>query len=355
MDNADASRRYDPSQALAFATTLFEATGLDPEKAASTASILLEADLMGHVTHGLALIPWYMSSIDAGTMRMSGEPTVISDRGACIAWNGQRLPGTWLLSRALETAFERVGTYGTVTVSIAESHHIGALVAYLTRATERGLFVLLASSSPSAAGVAPYGGRRGVFTPNPIAAGIPTGGEPILIDISASITTLNLSRQMVDAGRRFPHPWALEADGTPTNDPAAVVDRGGTLLPVGGLDHGHKGFGLALIVEALTQGLGGFGRLDQPKGTTSSVFLQVIDPAAFAGRDAFEAQTGWLVDACHDTPPMPGVERVRLPGERGLAVRRESMSKGVVLSDAIIAGLAPVARRFGLTLPGPID
>ena len=118
------------------------------------------------------------------------------------------------------------------------------------------------------AGVAPFGGRKAVYTPDPFADGIPTDGDPILIDISACITTNGLANRMKREGKRFPGVWALDAAGTPTDDPAAfLADPPGTLLPTGGTDHGHKGYGLALMVEALTQGLGGFGRADGPTGS----------------------------------------------------------------------------------------
>ncbi|MEZ5740142.1 MAG: Ldh family oxidoreductase [Burkholderiaceae bacterium] len=346
--------RFALNELTTFTNTLFERCGFAPERAAAMARVLIEADLMGHATHGLALLPWYMTMIDKQQITLQGEPEVIADRGACVTWNGRRLPGAWLVCKAIDMALERAPTYGTVTVVIADGQHIGALAVYLMRATDKGMMILLASSSPSAVGVAPFGGRKALFTPDPLAAGIPTGeGDPILLDISASISTLNLARQLHDKGQDFPYAWAMDADGNPTHSTAAVVSGGGTLLPVGGIDHGHKGFGLALLVESLTQGLGGFGRADSPTGSCSSVMIQVIDPTAFAGRDAFTRQTRWMVDACHDNPPRPGIDRVRLPGERALATRREALQRGVPLGEAILAGLAPIAARLDLAMPVP--
>jgi L-lactate dehydrogenase len=334
---------------------LFTSAGCDAEKASAIAEILLEADLMGHSTHGLALVPWYLESLASGDMRASGEPETVSDRGACTAWNGRRLPGTWLTRKAMDLALDRAQAYGTATVAIADSHHIGALVAYLPRAVERGCMAIVASSSPAVATVAPYGGMRAVMTPDPIAVGIPTAGAPILIDISASITTNNRARQLMAQGERFPRPWALDAQGRETDDPAAVLGGGGSLLPVGGLDHGHKGYALALVVEALTQGLGGHGRADAPKGSANSVFVQVIDPDAFAGRDAFARQTSWLADACRSNPPRPGVERVRVPGENALARRSTALREGVVLAPPIVAALRARAAQAGLELPAVVE
>ncbi|SMP66805.1 Ldh family oxidoreductase [Noviherbaspirillum suwonense] len=352
--NETVPARYDYPALRDFAASLFGAAGLDAEKAENIAEILVEADLMGHSTHGLALAPWYLDAIKSGAMTLDGEPEILSDRGACVLWNGRRLPGTWLTAKAVDLAVERVATYGTVTVSISESWHIGALAAYLPRATDKGYMVMLACSTPTTSGVAPYGGSRPLFTPNPYAAGIPTDADPILLDISASITTLNKAKQLFRAGESFTQPWVMDVEGNPTTDPAAVVNGGGSLLPVGGLDHGHKGYSMALLVEALTQGLGGFGRSDHPSGTSVSVFLQVIDPTAFGGREQFTKQTTWLADSCRSNPPRPGTDRVRVPGDRALATKREALRRGVPLEAAITNSLRPYIDQFGLSLPEPV-
>ena len=104
-------------------------------------------------------------------------------------------------------ALERIGQHGVVTLTIAQAHHTGALATYLPRVTERGLMPLLSCSGPAATGVAPFGGTRALFTPNPLAAGIPTTGDPVLLDISSSITTNNHARQLAQRGERFPGAW----------------------------------------------------------------------------------------------------------------------------------------------------
>ena len=193
------------------------------------------------------------------------------------------------------------------------------------------------------------------MTPNPMAVGIPTDGDPVLIDISASITTNGLSGRLNAEGRRLPGAWALDHDGAPTDDPGVIfADLPGTLLPVGGTDHGHKGYALGLTVEALSQGLSGHGRADSPTGWGASVYVQVIDPEAFGGAGAFTRQTRWLVDRCHAVRPAPGVGRVRLPGERGLALARAARRDGVALYPGIMAGLAARAQAAGVTAPDPL-
>ncbi len=346
--------RYDAVRMNEFADQLFRAAGFEDDKARVVAEILVEADLMGHATHGLALAPAYLEAAAKGALTTRGEPEIVSDRGACVTWNGRRLPGPWLTARAIDLAIERVATYGTVTVSIFESHHIGALAAYLRRATDRGFMLIIASSMPSLAGVAPFGGTRAVLTPNPLAAGIPTEGDPILLDISASITTLNMTRQLAREGRSFPHPWVMDENGNATDDPNVLIEHGGTLMPVGGLDHGHKGYSWAILVEALSQGLSGFGRADAPSGSSVGVFLQLIDPTAFGGQDGFKRQMSWLAGACRDSPPREGVDRVRVPGERAMAHKRTAETHGLPLSPAIIQGLSSWAAKSGLQTPEPI-
>jgi LDH2 family malate/lactate/ureidoglycolate dehydrogenase len=354
MSTDTATLRYPQAAVQGVVQALLEGVGLPPDKAACVADALISADSMGHRTHGLALAPWYLECARSGAMTTAGEPVVVNDQGACVTWDGRQLPGAWLIQRAIDLALARVEQLGVVTVVIANSHHTGALAVYLPRLTARGMLVQLVNSSPSAAGVAPFGGTRPLLTPNPVAAGIPTTGQPILLDISASITTLNSARQLLGRGERFAGLWALDAQGQPTDEPAAVVSGGGSLLPAGGLDHGHKGYGWALLAEALTQGLAGQGRADTPTGTHVSIFLQVIDPAAFAGRDAFTRQTGFLADACRSNPPRPGFPAVRLPGEAAQQRQLEAATQGVPLAEGIVSALRPWVEAAGLAWPAPV-
>ena len=337
---------------VGYAAALLRGAGLAAERAEVVAGTLVEGDLLGHTTHGLALLPGYLGALADGSMRAEGEPEVVSDRGGCVLLDGQRLPGPWLVHHAIGLALGRVAEHGTVTVVIRRSHHIACLAAYLERVTAAGKMVLLMSSDPNAASVAPHGGTRALMTPNPIAAGIPTPGRPILMDVSASTTTNGLTGRLRAEGRRLDHAWVLDAEGRATDDPAALfTDPPGTILPLGGLESGHKGFALGLLVEALTAGLGGFGRADPGEGWGAAVYLQVIDPAAFGGLDGFLRQTGWLAAATESNPPRPGGEAVRLPGARGLASKARMLREGVALYPGVMAALAPWAARFDVAIP----
>jgi LDH2 family malate/lactate/ureidoglycolate dehydrogenase len=347
--------RYRSADLIEYAAALFAAAGCDGDKPGTVAAGLVEADLLGHTTHGLQLAPAYLRELASGGMTATGEPAVVADRGAAVTWDGRRLPGVWLAAKAVDLAADRAAVHGTGTVVVRRSHHIGCLAAFLQRATGRGLMVIVASSDPAVRAVAPFGGRTAVLTPDPLAVGIPTDGDPILIDTSASITTNGMTDRLRREGRRYPGLWALDAAGRPTDDPAVMAaDPPGTLLPTGGTDHGHKGYALALMIEALTQGLGGFGRADRPTEWGASVFVQVLDPAAFGGADAFRRQTGWTAAACRATSPVPGGDAVRLPGERGLERKRRALAEGVELYLGVMDGLRPHAERLGVTPPRPV-
>lgn len=349
------TERYQAAALVAFAAALFGRAGMDRDKAAVTAELLVEADLMGHTTHGLQLCAPYLRELRDGRMTATGEPEVVADRGATLAWDGRRLPGVWLTARAIDEGVARARSHGQCSIAIRRSHHIACLAAFLPRATEQGCLATIATSDPASASVAPFGGLRAVFTPDPIAIGIPTEGDPILIDISASITTNGLTGRLHREGRRLPGAWVMDAEGRPTDDPAVLfAEPPGTILPVGGLDHGHKGYGLALMIEALTQGLSGHGRADPPAGWGASVFVQVIDPDAFGGRAAFRRQTEWLAEACRGAPPRPGVERVRLPGAAALARKRAARRDGVALHPGIMEALRGEADALGVPPPDPV-
>ncbi len=344
--------RYSASALTAFATDLLARAGLDADKAADVAMVLVEGDLLGHTTHGLALLAPYLVEIEKGGMAKSGEPRVVADFPAGVTWDGQRLPGPWLVLRALDLAVARAARNGSCTVAIRRSHHIACLAAYLRPVTEQGMMVILTCSDPSVCSVAPFGGRREVFTPNPLAAAWPTDGAPVMIDVSMSITTNALTKRLQAEGGRFPGNWALDAAGHPTDDPAALFTKPpGTLLPIGGVDHGHKGYALALLVETITGALAGHGRADPKEGWGATVFVQVMNPACFGGQEEFRRQTSHVAAACRATSVRAGFDRVRLPGEAGLRRRAGQLAHGVDLHPGILPSLQPWAAKLGVPPP----
>jgi L-lactate dehydrogenase len=346
--------RYDAEALRAYAVDLLQASGADAVIARDVADVLLDGDLMGHTTHGLALLAGYLGQLADGGKHKSGAPAIVARTDAAQTWDGGRLPGQWLTLHAVDAARAMANAHGTGTVVIRRSHHIGCLAAYAKRAADDGVMALVYCSDPAGASVAPFGAVTPVFTPNPLAAGIPTSGDPILLDISASYTTNGLTTRLAQAGELLPHAWVQDAQGTPTRDPAVLFgDSKGTLLPLGGLEAGHKGFALALLIEALTAGLAGHGRADPSEGWGATVFVQVLDPSRFGGLAAFTRQMDWLVQTCHDATPRPSGAPVRLPGERALRLYREQRANGVALHPSIMPSLAPWAQELGVAAPAP--
>ncbi|MDS9469772.1 Ldh family oxidoreductase [Paracoccus sp. MBLB3053] len=346
-----------PQQALSdFAQALLSAAGMEADKAEVTARVLVEGDMIGHETHGVGLLPWYLDALADGSLNGAGSYEVIRDKGASFVWDGRLLPGAWLLTRALEQAAARVADHGTITAAIRNAHHTCALSAYMRALTDRGLIVQISCSNPAASRVAPFGGTKPLLTPNPIGAGFPTSGDPVLVDVSSSITTTTMTQTLARRGERFPEAWALTATGEPTDDPREVTERGGSLLPLGGALKGHKGYGLGLMVELLGQGLSGKGRANTPPGPLAqSVFLQVIDPEAFVGIDAFLEQSDWLADACRSNPPGPATRgMVRVPGDSASRHRRQAQAEGVPVAEATWSSIAARAGTLGLALPDAI-
>jgi L-lactate dehydrogenase len=343
--------RFEGAALRRFAQDALGACGLAPDRAAAVGGVLLEGDLLGHTTHGLALLAPYAEELLGGRMAATGDPVVISDRGAAIAWDGMRLPGPWLVQQGIALATARAEQYGTATIAIRRSHHIACLAAYLEPVARAGKLLLILSSDPGVAAVAPHGGKTPVFTPNPIAAGWPTQGEPVLLDISTSLTTVGMVGRQHRAGGHLPHPWLVDAEGRATADPAAVITGQGALLPLGGLEAGHKGFGLGLMVEAMTSALAGGGRSGVPDAWGASVMIQVIDPGAFGGGDAFAAETQAVAESCRAAAPIDPARPVRMPGAAALARKARQLAEGVELHDGIAPALEALARKLGVAMP----
>ncbi|KQP13091.1 Ldh family oxidoreductase [Pseudorhodoferax sp. Leaf267] len=342
---------YDATALVAFATGLLQRAGLDAAMAACVAQTLVDGDLLGHDTHGLALLAGYVKEIENGTMAASGAPAVLSDRPAAVLWDGQRLPGPWLVHQGLDLLLPRARALGTATLAIRRSHHIACLAVYMLRALDEGMLMLLACSDPNTASVAPYGGTEAVFTPNPLALGFPLTGGGVMVDISASITTNGMSNRKHAAGERFAHPVLIDAQGQPTDDPGVLFAKPpGTLLPVGGTTHGHKGYGMALLVEALTGGLAGHGRADAREGWGATVYLTLHDLAAFGGKDDFLRQMDHIAAQCRGNAPADAARPVRLPGEHGLQRRERGQRDGVRLHPSIAKALEPAQARHGVRL-----
>lgn len=347
--------QHHSTQALeTFAAALFCEVGLEADKAAPVARLLVLTDAMGRRTHGLAQTPAYLAEIQKGSMATTGSYTVVKDNGATSAlWDGNYLPGLWLVEQAIQTCLPRAEKYGLAAIAIKRNHHIGCLAALCKIATDRGFVALITNSDPAGQRVAPFGGTEALLTPNPFAFGYPSTPNPVLVDICAAITTTSMTRQKHARGELFEHPWLLDGAGVPTRDPA-VLEHGtprGSLQLMGGPEYGHKGFGLSLMVEALSQGLSGEGRKNGPKRWGGSTFVQVISPEAFSGADVFAQQMDYLSDRCRSNKPVDASKPVRMPGDQALRGIAAAQRDGISFDPATWRALTHWADKLGVVLP----
>ncbi len=348
---------YDASALRDFATALLVAGGMREDFARDTADVLVESDLLGYPTHGLAFLPAYLDRLAKGHMARDGDVTVVAETASTFSWQANRLPGAWVMRRAIDAALRRASTQPVVVATIADSSHIGCLQAYLPAITQHGFMAILSATNPGIATVAPFGGIDPVLTSNPIAFGIPTADAPILVDVSTSLVTnaaVNTRRQ---AGERFETACLLDNQGVPSADPSVLASKPpGTILPIGGVEFGHKGFGLGLVVEALSLALSGGGRSTAPDAFGQGVFLQLIDPRQLGGGlDYFLRETTELAARCRASRVPAGRPPVRLPGERSLREREQRLQDGVPIEASVQERLAVQARAAGLEFPRTLE
>jgi L-lactate dehydrogenase len=298
-------------------------------------------------------MPTYLDRLEKNMIARSGTWEVVADRPGVFAWKCERLPGAWVMEKATAELVKRAKQHGVATATIAKCSHIGCLQAYLTPFTDQGLVVFLTCTNPGIYSVAPFGGADAVLTSNPMAYGFPTSGTPVLIDQSTSLASNAFFNGYAARKETLPGRWLLDAQGNATEDPTVLAAKpSGTILPLGGVEFGYKGFGFGIAVEALSLALSGYGRAQKPDAFGQGVFIQALDPAAFAGRDAFLKEMDHLVAACRASRPRPGVEKVRVPGERALASKADQEKNGVKVSPATLAKLEPWLQKLGITMNG---
>jgi len=349
--------RYPAAELKRAATELFAAAGLDDERAATVAAYLLEADLLGYDTHGLARVSSNLEWLLAGETRRHGAPRVLAERTAVLHWDAAFLPGPWAVSEAIRVAAERVRQTGAFTVVLRRAQHAACLAAALVPLIDAGLVGLLMASTPSEAYVSPFGGHTPIFSNNPIAFAAPGRQTPLLFDISTAILAGGRIERRAQAGEHLDEPALKDASGRVSDDPGVLQeDPPGSVMTIGGLGHGYKGTALALMTEALTQLLGGYGRdAGWDDKEANALLLQVYDPAAFGPLDRFLDDMDRLQARCRGCVPDDPDEPVRFPGEAAWARRHRQLEEGVALHPDILPRLQPWLDRFAVAPPQPVD
>ena len=221
---------------------------------------------------------------------------------------------------------------------------------------DAGMIGLITVSTPDEQFISPFGARTAVFSNNPLAFCAPTGGKPLLFDISMAITAGGQIARAHREGRLLPEPCLKTADGDLSDDPAVMIaDPPGSLMPLGGIGHGHKGYALTLMTEVLSQALGGHGRATGVgEGEANSVYLQIIDPRAFTEWVDYLREIDQLVALACGAQPDDPAQPVRIPGHAAWDRRARQRAQGVKLYPGVFEGLLTWAERLGVAVPEPI-
>ena len=337
-----------------FATAIFVAAGASRENARETADHLVLANLKGHDSHGVGMVPTYVDGIATGQLVPDAELEVLHDRGAVLLLDGKFGFGQVVGRQATDLALERVRDTGVVTLGLRNAHHLGRIGTYAERCARAGFvslhFVNVVGHDPV---VSPWAGRAARMLTNPFCCAIPRDGErPIVLDMATSAIALGKVRVAYMKEEPVPSDALLDHDGRPTDDPAALFeDPRGSIRPFGQ----HKGYGLGLVCELLGGGLAGEWTIQPGRPRTDTLvnhmLMFVLDPDLFGGSTAFHTEIRAMADYLLDTAPGDGHDRVRLPGDPEEESLQERRKHGIPFDDNSWNGIVDAARRAGLTDP----
>jgi uncharacterized oxidoreductase len=334
-----------------FVTAIFEQAGAATAVAREVADHLVAANLKGHDSHGVGMIPAYVANIRADHLDVHAHATVARDNGAVLLVDGRMGFGQVIGREATDLALERVRRTGVVAVGVRNCHHLGRIGTYGEQCGDAGFvsvhFVNVVGHAPQ---VSPYGGRERRMTTNPFCCVVPrVGHPPMVLDMATSAIALGKVRVAHMKGEAVPEGVLVDHEGRPTTD-ASVMYREpfGALGPFGG----HKGYGLAVMCELLGGGLAGewTAQPGQPRAGTivNHMLMFVLDPAAFGGLAGFQREVEAMTGFLHSTTPAVGFDRVRVPGEPELESLAARSRDGIPIDDNTWSGILRAAGSAGM-------
>jgi uncharacterized oxidoreductase len=333
-----------------FATALVAAMGASVEEAETVADVLVRSNLAGHDSHGVIRLEQYGRMVREGQIVPGAPFEIVRQTPAMAVVDGHRGFGAVVAVRATRLGMEMARASGAAVVSVRGSNHISRLGHYVLMATEAGLVgFMTANNHGGGAWVAPWGGTDRRLSTNPIAFAAPTGGQPLLVDITTSTVAEGKVRVLRNKGLPIPEGWAIHADGSPLTDPAHMYGPPhGSLLAFGGIT-GHKGFALSMMVELLSGALSGAGCTGAAKvAPGNAIFLLVVDPNAVGSLEAFQAEARRLIDWVKASPPLPGGAGVMAPGEPEFREEARRRAEGIPLDEETWRQLGELATKLGV-------
>jgi LDH2 family malate/lactate/ureidoglycolate dehydrogenase len=328
---------------------LLIAAGASAEEAAIIARYNVGANLVGHDSHGIILIPQYIDRIKAGHI-VPGAPWEIQQETATTTV----IDGNWgfgyvVNDRAMRYTIEKAKKQNVAVATVRRQSHIGRLASYPLLASAEGMIAMItADSGRSSKAVAPYGGAKARLGTNPICFAIPSNLDgPLVFDMATSAAAAGKINVATARGEQVPAGWLIDAEGKPSTDPR-VLRSGGALLPLGGTE-GYKGTGLAAIVEILSGLLTGLGFGVDPAGRhNDGCFMAVFNVAAFRDLATFKQEVTDFAHYLKDTPKAEGFTEVFYPGEVEYRKEQDRRVNGVPIEDATWKRLGDLAKGYGI-------
>ncbi|AEG91982.1 malate/lactate/ureidoglycolate dehydrogenase [Ramlibacter tataouinensis] len=339
------------------AAAVLQAAGSDPDEARQVAANLVLANLSGHDSHGVGMLPRYVDAVLEGGLQPNASAEVTLDAGALLALDGRRGYGQVVGEQAMRLAMDRALAQGSCVMALANAHHLGRIGHFAEMAVAQGLVSLHFVNVLSRPVVAPWAGGDGRFGTNPFCAGIPLAGrEPFILDFATSRVAQGKMRVAHNEGRPAEPGYLIDRQGQPTTDPGVVVvpdaaGRLGALLPFGE----HKGSGLAIACELLGGALTGGGTWhrepDARRAVVNGMLSIVINPRKLGTQDSFAREATAFVDWLRRSPAAPGTDGVRLAGEPEREARARREREGIAIDNQTWAEIVAASVKVGAGEP----
>lgn len=349
--------RVSASALDAFITDLLVRHGVAVDEAGEVSRHLVETNLAGHDSHGVMRAPWYMEKVDKGEIVPGAPITVENDTPTTAAVDGHWGFGQPIARRAMELAIEKASAYNLGCVTVRACNHVGRLGAYTTLASSRGFVGIgMANLHGTSHCVAPFGGIDRKLPTNPISIAFPRGGTTdFLLDMTSSIVAEGKLKMKLNRGEPLPSGWAIDSEGHPAGQPTQFYNEPrGAILPLGGA-MGYKGFGLSLAIDALSGALSG-ADCSNPRSSrhgNACLFL-ALKIEAFCPISEFETKVSELMAHVKNARPMPGVDRIAIPGEPEQLSAQQGRRDGLLVDDITWAALLERAKRVGIEAPAAV-
>ncbi len=337
------------SQLEEFCLAALRKCGLSDADARTTADVLVTTDTFGVYTHGTKALAGYVRRLQAGGLKADASPCIDAEGPAWAIVNGHSAIGMVTSVFAMNLAIEKAKTAGLAYVGVRNSCHFGAAGYYALMAAKADMIgMAMANDYPS---MAVLGARKAVLGTNPFAYAVPAGKEPsIFLDIASSTVAGGKVRIAQMKNQQVPDTWMVDTQGRPTTDPF-LYPHAAFLLPFAG----HKGYGLAMMIENLAGILTGTGAMydlhnwvdhDPSLATNHGAAFLAFNIGAMSSLDVFKTRVDELISEIHATPKAEGVERLYVPGEMEWENRRASLDQGITLPEDVLASLRGLAEKL---------